>query len=99
MDNINNAKAVKSDMPLYYGTAAVLLIVACVCIILIFQNIFSGTEEKNAAPSANTQVESVQSITETEEELKITHAGLPGSEEAKSKAKADDSNPVFRSKS
>lgn len=99
MDNTSNTKAVKSDMPLYYGAAAVLLIVACVCIILIFQNIFSGTEEKNAAPSANTQVESVQSITETEEELKISHAGLAGSEENKGKVKTDDSNPVFRSKS
>lgn len=99
MENTNKTNAVKSDLPFYYGAAAILLIIACVCIILIFQNIFSGNSADSTSVNGNVQVENVQNISETEEELKISHAGLAGTDETKSEARVDDSNPVFRSRS
>lgn len=98
MENTNKTNAVKSDLPFYYGAAAILLIIACVCIILIFQNIFSGNSADSTAVNGKAQVENVQNVSETEE-LKISHAGLAGTEETKSAARVDDSNPVFRSRS
>lgn len=93
--SLNNTK---SDMPFYYGAAAVLLIIACVCIILIFRNVFSGAESSGKSLSEKTAVESVQEVKETEEELKISHAGLSDADK-KSSAENDTSAPVFRSKS
>ncbi len=98
MENTNKTNAVKSDLPFYYGVAVILLIIACVCIILIFQNVFSGNSADSTAVNGKVQVENVQNISETEE-LKISHAGLAGTDETKSEAKVDDSNPVFRSRS
>ncbi|ETP72500.1 hypothetical protein UYO_1574 [Lachnospiraceae bacterium JC7] len=97
MENTKNTTTIKSDLPFYYGAAAILLIMACVCIILIFQNVFSGNAGGDSVLKRKTQVENVQNISETEE-LKISHAGLAGSDEDKTEVNTDDSNPVFRSK-
>ena len=95
----NNSKNIKSDMPFYYGAAAVLLIMACVCIILIFQNIFSGADRSGESLSGNSAVESIQEVKDTEEELKISHAGLESSDGKNVPEEKDLSAPVFRSKS
>ncbi len=96
MDKSNKNNTVKSDLPVYYGAAAVLLIMACVCIILIFQNVFSGNTASSAAVSEKAQI--IENIDETEE-LKISHAGLAGVEETKSEVRTDDTKPVLRSRS
>ena len=100
----NENKTLKSDMPVYYAASVALLIVACICVILIFKNIFSGPSEGSVGTVGTVTAESVQKtkdtqgIQETEEELKISHAGLPSENEKPIGSEVQD-HPVFRSRS
>ena len=103
----NENKTLKSDMPVYYAASVALLIVACICVILIFKNIFSGPSEGSVSTVGTVTAESVQEtkdtqdaqeMQETEEELKISHAGLPSENEKPIGSEVQD-HPVFRSRS
>lgn len=98
----NETKTVKSDLQLYYAAAAVLLIAACVCVILIFRNLFGGPVNSVTAADGGALVktESLQEdseTAETAEELKISHAGLADPNEKKSDENNED-HQVFRSR-
>lgn len=99
---MGDKNTVKSDLPVYYAAFAVLLTMACICVILIFKNIFSAPSVNSVTTTGTVQTESLKGendtneIQETEEEIKISHAGLA----TESKKPAGDAldHPVFRSR-
>ncbi|SFG27007.1 hypothetical protein [Oribacterium sp. WCC10] len=94
MEDKSVKSEIKTDIKIYYGAAVALLLVSCISLMLIINNVFGSSSDASGLSSSGVKTENTAGVSETEEELKISHAGLAGNDS--SSDKSEEVSPALR---